>query len=96
LEKGSTQVYKNRLFTALPGLRRMRTERGLSLRELHDRTGISFANISNIENGIQRASMASFTKLAIALEVENLAELLLSDDEIERCEAKEEGELLVT
>ncbi len=89
------RVYNGKVFTPLPGLRRLREERGLSARQLAERANMTYVNILNIENGIQKARMSSLEKLAIALEVEGLEELLLDDASIEGL-AEQRGELLKT
>jgi transcriptional regulator with XRE-family HTH domain len=53
------RVYKNRLFTSLPGLHRVRKERGLSVRELGELSGVSYVNIVRIENEQQKATLSS-------------------------------------
>lgn len=89
------QVYNGRLFTPLPGLRRVREEKGFSQRGLARASGMSYVNISKIESGQQRATMSSFEKLAIALDVDCLEELLLDEEGI-KCLAERKGDLVAT
>jgi transcriptional regulator with XRE-family HTH domain len=89
------RIYNGRLFTPLPGLRRTRKARGLSVRALAEEAGVGYVNILRIENEQQKATMSSLEKLAIALNVESLEELLLDDESIERL-AESRGELLTT
>jgi transcriptional regulator with XRE-family HTH domain len=89
------RIYNGRLFTPLPGLRRIRNARDLSVRELAKEASVGYVNILRIENEQQKATMSSFEKLAIALKVESLEELLLDDESFERL-AESRGELLTT
>lgn len=50
-------------------LRRLREQRGLTLNELSQRSGVSLAHISEIERGRSTASLKTLEKLAAALEV---------------------------
>ena len=53
-------------------LRDLRLSKGLSLRKLADKSGISHQQIKNIEDGINSPSMVNLMKIYKALEVENL------------------------
>jgi len=50
-------------------LRRLREQKGLTLHELSQRSGVSLAHISEIERGRSTASLKTLEKLASALEV---------------------------
>lgn len=50
-------------------LRRLREQKGLTLHELSQRSGVSLAHISEIERGRSTASLKTLEKLALALEV---------------------------
>jgi transcriptional regulator with XRE-family HTH domain len=50
-------------------IRTLRAKKGLSLRELSDRSGLSFNAISKIERGENSPTVASLHKIASALEV---------------------------
>jgi transcriptional regulator with XRE-family HTH domain len=58
-------------------LKRLRTERGLSLRKLATKADLDQSTISMIENDKKKAMLTTLQKLAAALEVplENLLEL---------------------
>lgn len=45
----------------------MRAEQGLRRRDLHERSGLSYPYISEIENGAKQPSMTALAKLAAAL-----------------------------
>ena len=51
-------------------LRELRVQRALSLRALGERSGVTFATISNLENGNRPARLVTIRKLADALGVE--------------------------
>jgi transcriptional regulator with XRE-family HTH domain len=48
-------------------IRRLRTEQGMSLRELAKRTGLSPSYVSSVERSLRRPSVATLQKLASAL-----------------------------
>jgi len=50
-------------------LRGLRKDKGLTLKELSARTGLSVGNLSQIERGVSSASLKSITLLSCALEV---------------------------
>jgi transcriptional regulator with XRE-family HTH domain len=50
-------------------LKEWRTRRALTLQDLSDRTGITKANISRIELGLQEPRASSIRKLAQALDI---------------------------
>ena len=50
-------------------VRRYRTKRGLTLRELAEKTGLSFSFIGDIEHGRTNPSVKSLLKLMEALEI---------------------------
>jgi transcriptional regulator with XRE-family HTH domain len=50
-------------------LREWRSRRGLSLRELGERSGMSYVTIARIEAGTLSPTVASLAKLAEALEI---------------------------
>ena len=89
------RIYNGRLFTPLPGLRRIRNARDLSVRELAKEASVGYVSILRIENEQQKATMSSFGKLAIALKVESLEELL-REDVGDRSHAEQEGALVAT
>jgi len=83
--------------TNLPGsaIRRRRKEKGLTLRDLAEQSGVAFQTISEVERGMRPTKKAAF-KLAIALEfsplewtwyipgiVDNLHDLGANNDEID-------------
>lgn len=51
-------------------LREIRTEQGLTIQQAADRAGITFANLSNIENGKYSVGLDILSKIANALGVE--------------------------
>lgn len=53
----------------LPGLRRARERRLMTMRQLSERTGVSTSTIVNLESGQQAARMMTARKLAEALNV---------------------------
>ena len=66
----------------MPGLRRARTARGLSLRELDMISGVQFTTISRLERGLTSAQKDTVELLARALKVRP-KELMKEDDEQE-------------
>ena len=54
----------------LPGLKKARTRKGLTVQELKDRTGIAASTIVGLENLNRGAQGRTLRKLAEALEVE--------------------------
>ncbi len=66
------------------GLKELRTERGLTQRELAEKVGMSGGNISDIESGRRseaNLTLATAIKLCDALRVRNPRKLLDSDSE---------------
>lgn len=59
----------------LPGLRRHRYERGLTIADLEAKSGVAFSTISRLENGKQGAQMRTVRRLADTLRVE-IADLM--------------------
>ena len=59
----------------MPGLRRCRYERGLSIANLEAKSGVAFSTISRLENARQGAQMRTVRRLAEALGVE-IADLM--------------------
>ena len=62
-------------------IRKLRKAKNLGLRELADKVGVSFVNISHIENGRSGASRKVIQKLAKALDYD-ADKLLAAADEI--------------
>lgn len=87
--------YRGRYFTTVPGLRRVRDERGYSQQELADLARVSEYIVPRIEKG-ERTSLDTLGKLAAALRVESLEELLLDDTEPESPAGLEDKELVST
>lgn len=58
-------------------LSRLRAERGWSLRELAERSGLSIAYVSELENGRKLPTLETFAQLARAYDV-SVAELLVA------------------
>jgi transcriptional regulator with XRE-family HTH domain len=79
----------------VPGLRRMRNERGYSLNQLSALTGITDAQLWRIESGNGRTSLTTLGKLAAVLRVDSLEELLRADEDAESTAEKEEELLAV-
>lgn len=50
-------------------LRNLRKDKGLTLKELSHRSGLSVGNLSQIERGVTSASLRSITALSVALDV---------------------------
>lgn len=63
-------------------IRKVRTERGLSLLDLEARTDIDKANISRIENGRTAVSTSILLKIAKGLNADLNIRLTLRDDEL--------------
>jgi transcriptional regulator with XRE-family HTH domain len=78
----------------VPGLRRVRNERGYSQTELAALAGVSDYIVPRIEKG-ERTSLDTLGKLAAALRAESLEELL-REDVGDKCHAEQEGELVAT
>lgn len=51
-------------------LRQIRNEKGMTVRELSEKSGISIGHISFIENGERDPTISVLVKLATALEVD--------------------------
>jgi transcriptional regulator with XRE-family HTH domain len=66
--------------TGLPGLRAAREGKGLSQRELAERTGVASSTISHLENAVRDAHLATTRRLAAALDVP-VAQLLFGTDD---------------
>jgi transcriptional regulator with XRE-family HTH domain len=66
----NVSVYRR--FTEIDGarLRRLREEQALSLRELAEKSGVSFDSIHKLETGRRAAQPRTIRKLAEALDVE--------------------------
>jgi transcriptional regulator with XRE-family HTH domain len=88
-------VYRGKPFTTVPGLRRVRTERGYSRRQLAALVGVNESQVWRIENG-ERTTLDTLGRLAAELRVDSLTELLLDEEDREDTEEVERGELLVT
>ncbi len=86
--------YRGRFFTTVPGLRRVRKESGYSQQQLADLARVSEYIVPRIEKG-ERTSLDTLGKLAAALRVESLEELL-REDVGDRSHAEQEGELVAT
>jgi DNA-binding transcriptional MerR regulator/mannose-6-phosphate isomerase-like protein (cupin superfamily) len=76
-QKTATQFSKQRIGERI---RRLRQERGASLRDLAQKTGLSPSYISSIERSLSNPSVASLQKLASALGT-NLVKMLGSAEE---------------
>lgn len=61
-------------------IRRMREERGFSLRGFADRTGAHFTNLSRVENGMRRPRPQTLKKIADALGVP-ITDIAFHDDD---------------
>jgi len=86
--------YRGRAASTVPGLQRIRYERGFSQRQLAALVGVSHFIIPRIEGG-GRTSMETLGKLAAVLRVESLEELL-HEGAGDECHAEQEGELVAT
>jgi transcriptional regulator with XRE-family HTH domain len=65
-------------------LKKARTNKGQSLRELAKVTGLSHSFISDIEHGLSKPSIDNLVKLSVALDVKPdyfLSTLLVSNDQ---------------
>lgn len=92
--EGKVTRYRGRVFFPLPGLLRVRNDRGYSQEKLAALSGVSVGTIIRIERG-EMASLPTLGKLAVALEVDSLEELLLDDEGI-RCLTAQKGDLVAT
>lgn len=61
---------------ALPPLRAVRVARGWKLREVAERSGIDPGHLSKVERGEKNLSVESLYRLAVVLELRELAALL--------------------
>ncbi|MFJ4987928.1 helix-turn-helix domain-containing protein [Streptomyces sp. NPDC088732] len=59
-----------------PPIRAVRTARGLSLRSVAQRSGIDPGHLSKVERGEKQLSLDSLYRLAVVLELRELAQLL--------------------
>jgi len=60
----------------MPPLRAVRIARGLTLRTVAQRSGIDPGHLSKVERGEKHLSVESLHRLAVALELSELAKLL--------------------
>lgn len=68
-KKGLVRTPEEQLHRALgEAVRRLRHERGLTLKQLAERSGISVSQISQVERAESSPSLASLYRLAVALE----------------------------
>jgi predicted transcriptional regulator len=72
------KAYRGKSSTTLPGLRRVRMERGLTQGELSALAGLSRFVVPRVETG-GSTSLGAVDKLAQALRVDSLEELLRVD-----------------
>lgn len=61
-----------------PPLRAVRTARGLTLRTVAQRSGIDPGHLSKVERGEKQLSVEALHRLAVVLELRELASLLSS------------------
>lgn len=59
-----------------PPLRAVRAAKGLTLRSVAQRSGIDPGHLSKVERGEKQLSVESLYRLAVALELRELAQLL--------------------
>lgn len=64
------------LVRSLPPLRAVRVARGLSLRTVAHRSGIDPGHLSKVERGEKQLSLESLYRLAVVLDLRELAQLL--------------------
>jgi DNA-binding XRE family transcriptional regulator len=67
-----------------------RTMLRMSRRDLAEASGLSYAYVSNMENGEKDASMASLKKVALSLKFPSVADMLIWEAKLEQF-IKEEG-----
>ncbi|MDG9705566.1 helix-turn-helix domain-containing protein [Streptomyces sp. DH37] len=59
-----------------PPLRALRTKKGLSLRSVAQRSGIDPGHLSKVERGEKQLSVESLHRLAVVLDIRDLAAVL--------------------
>jgi transcriptional regulator with XRE-family HTH domain len=79
----------------VPGLRRLRMERGFSQKQLADLIGITDPQLWRIEKG-ERTTLSTLGKLAAVLQVSSLEELLHAEEPNGCADQEQEGELVAT
>jgi transcriptional regulator with XRE-family HTH domain len=68
-KKGLTRAPEEQLLRAVgDAVRRLRHERGLTLKQLAERAGLSISQISQVERAESSPSVSSLYRLAVALE----------------------------
>ncbi len=73
------QMYSTGMEVNVARLRELRRQRVLSMRELEERSGVSYNTIYRLENGITGAQPRTIRRLAEALEVD-ASELVKGDE----------------
>lgn len=87
--------WRGRYFTTVPGLRRLREREGFSQRHLAALIGATEHQVARVEGG-SRTSGETFLKLAAALRVESLEELLMAKapGEIDSRRSSDHGQMV--
>ncbi|WP_215456622.1 helix-turn-helix domain-containing protein [Streptomyces sp. ATCC 21386] len=67
---------KSTLVRSAPPLRAVRAARGLTLRTVAQRSGIDPGHLSKVERGEKQLSIDALHRLAVVLELRELAQLL--------------------